>query len=207
MSMKKNSEVSQPPVPAMMDSPVPPKNLWSPLTISLTVLVVAMVLSIVFFDTIVNQPMIKSFLTGGQYQSNKFSDSAILPAPSPIIPTPIILKPDEGTKGNYTVSQSAKDTGPTFSTVTFDPLDVQQGQNLTITVTLSSQSPVSQVTGTLTGDTTSIPIALQKSSQTATTTVWSATFSITDTLLYKYILKLEAVNGTGTSSVTVAPRS
>ena len=132
----------------------------------------------------------------------------ILPTSTPTpTPTPIILKPDDGVKGNYTVSQSAKETGLTFSTVTFDPLDVQKGQTLTLTVTLSSQSPVSQVTGMLTADTTSIPITLQKSSQTATTSVWSATLPITDTLLYKYILKLEAVNETGTSSVTVAPRS
>ncbi len=199
-------------MPAMEDSPAPeaaitpstPQKLWTPLTISLTVLVVVIVLSIVFFDTIVNKPVIKRIFTGSQYQSNKLSDSDLLPPPTP---TPIILKPDEGTKGNYTVSQNAKDTGPTFSTVTFDPLDAQKGQNLTITVTLSSQSPVSAVTGTVTGDTASMPVTLQKISETAATSVWSTTFSVTDTLLYTYMLKVDAVNGTGTSSVTVAPRS
>ena len=185
-----------PPVPEVtVPTSSTPQKIWTPFTISLTVFVVFIIFGIVFFNTIVNQP-------------EELSNPALLPTSTPTpTPTPIILKPDDGVKGNYTVSQGAKDTGPTFTKVTFDPLDVQKGQTLTLTITLSSQSLVSSVTGTLTADTTSMPITLQQISQTKTTTVWSGTFPTTDTLLYKYILRLDAVNGTGTSSVTVAPRS
>jgi len=205
--MEKNAIDSKVPEDSVPIPPAPPK-IWTPMTVGLTLFVTAIVFGIVFFDTIVNQPMMKSFLTGVRYQSDKPSDTVLLPTSTPTsTPTPIILKPDDGVKGNYTVSQSAKDTGPTFQTVTFDPLDVKKGQTLTLTVTLSSQSLVSSVTGTLTSDTISIPITLKQTSQTKTITVWSATVPITDTLLYKYILRLNAVNETGTSSVTVAPRS
>lgn len=211
--MKKNSKAPKSPASAVPDFPVsdapivtPPasQKVWSPLTVGLAVFVVFLLLSIVFFDTIVTQPVIERLLTGGRYQPDKFSGTAMLPTPSP---TPIILKPDEGTKGNYTVSQSAENTGPSFSRVTFDPLDVQKGQTLTISVTIASQSPVSAVTGTVTGDTTSMPIVLEQRSKTAAISVWSAALPITDTLFYTYILRLHAVNETGASSVTVAPRS
>lgn len=122
-------------------------------------------------------------------------------------PSPIVLKPDDGVKGNYSVSQGSQYKGPTISHVTFDPLDVKKGQKLTVTVTLSSPTPITSVTGTLTGDTTSMPITFTRVSTANATSIWSATLTITDTLWYKYILKLTGVNANGTSSVIVAPRS
>ena len=183
----------------------PPKNLWSPLNILLGVIVVSTLGSIVFFDTIIDSPIIRELIIG---RTDKQPQKKNLDIASPTVrPTPIILLPDDGVKGNYSISQSDKTKGPTFAKVIFDPLDVQKDQQLTITVTLGSPSPISSVTGTLTGDTTSTPITLQYVSTKDTTNVWSATIPITDTLWYKYMLNLTATNASGTSSIMVAPRS
>jgi hypothetical protein len=130
------------------------------------------------------------------------------PAPTPTpTPTPIPLIPDEGTKGNYKVTQGAH-TGPSFTLVTFDPLAVDINQTLTITVKLTSKTPIDQVTGILTMDNSQANLSFQKTgTEVGQIETWQANTLLKDSVLYNYILSLSAKSGNDTSTVTVAPRS
>ena len=137
-------------------------------------------------------------------QSSDFSSATATPTP-----TPIILMPDEGVKGNYAVSQPGKITGPRITKVTFDPLDVKLGQPITISAKVFSLVPVSKVSGNLQQDLNSTPLTF---TQTATepdtgNTVWTATTTLSDTVLYRYILDISATDSNGTSTIQIAPRS
>ncbi len=121
-------------------------------------------------------------------------------------PTPIILQPDTGTKGTYNISQGAH-AGPTFQQVIFDPLDVQKGQTLTITVIVTANSNSQSVTGTLQTDSGKKNLTFQKTQTTAASEFWSASVTVDSTVWYTYILTINATSAEGASSATVAPRS
>ena len=56
-------------------------------------------------------------------ESEKDMGGTLAAAPTP---TPIPLKPDNGTKGTYLISQT-KNGGPMVKQVIFDPLDIKKG--------------------------------------------------------------------------------
>lgn len=165
---------------------------------------VFIVFGIVFFDTIVNKPVIKRLLTGGQYQSNKLRDSALLPTSTPI-PTPTPIQLHEGI-GEYTVSHG-ETNGPSIINVIFDPLDVRKDQLLTLFVNIRSQDIVTSVTGTLETDTASMPLTFTLSQESKGVQTWITKVTMTDTLWYTYIANITAKSNKGETSVTVAPRS
>lgn len=129
-------------------------------------------------------------------------------SPSPSsqpVRTPIPLYPDNGTKGTYNVSQGKHD-GPAFSQVIFDPLNAQKDQILTITVTFKEKGSVTGLTGTLKSDSSSTNVTFQKV-ESAQTETWQTSFTLNDSVLYNYILTLTATGSSGSSSMTIAPRS
>lgn len=126
------------------------------------------------------------------------------PAPTPS-PTPTTLIPDEGSKGNYNLSQS-KRSGPTISQVSFDPLDAKQGQTLTITLKVKNNPPAQAITGTLQTDTSTEKLTFTKTKAT-NVEIWQAQLKLPATVLYKYILTVNAKSATGNSQIIVAPRS
>jgi hypothetical protein len=122
------------------------------------------------------------------------------------VPTIYPLIPDAGSAGTYNVSQGPH-SGPTFRRVVFDPLDVKKGQDLKITVTLESNSGVTGLTGSLTMDNSKKDLSFTRVSDQGATEVWEATFNLTDSVDYKYILNLSGRDAGGTSTISVAPRS
>lgn len=120
--------------------------------------------------------------------------------------TPIKLKPDNGTEGTYSVSQT-KHVGPTVTQVIFDPLDVQNGQTLVITATLKNDVAITEVKGTLQMDHGQQNATFSRIDGTDTNGSWQGKFKLNDTVLYKYILTITASAGNGTSTAIVAPRS
>jgi hypothetical protein len=125
-------------------------------------------------------------------------------------PAPIVLVPDEGTKGNYVISQDKTIPSPLITLVTFDPLDAQTGDTLTITAKIISPTAITAVTGLLTQDNSQTPLTFSRiilDSGDDQTSLWSTTTTLQDTLLFRYILNLSAANASGTSLITVAPRS
>lgn len=121
-------------------------------------------------------------------------------------PTPIPLIPDAGTKGTYKVSQ-AKHEGPTITEVTFDPLDVQKGQTLKIQVKIKTDVPAEKLAGELQTDNSQFKLSFNKVSADNQFETWQASLNLTDSVFYKYILTLSAINAQNISNITIAPRS
>lgn len=206
MVVVKSTEKSATPSIPEEETPVSPKK--SPITPISVVLTIFLVLGIgvmVFFNQLMELPLVRKYLlrqrTGSQLAT---TESMSRPTPTP---TPIVLKPDEGTKGNYTISRGGKSPGPEISRVTFDPLDVQKDQNLTVTVTVTSESTPNSLTGKLISDFKTTSLTFKNTSKSSKSSVWTATIRLTDTVLYKYILELIATDKSGKTQVTVAPRS
>lgn len=126
----------------------------------------------------------------------------VTPKPTPT-PTSIPLPKK---KVSYRISQSDK-TGPQVSAVTFDPLDVQKGKKLTITVHETFSQPIDSVKATLQMDNTTKDLVFKLISGTSVNGDWQVSFILDDTVLYKYILKITSTSGNKSSVITVAPRS
>ena len=133
----------------------------------------------------------------------KPEESAVLAAIPTPTPTPIQLH--QGI-GSYSISHG-KTNGPLISKAVFNPLDVRQNQPLMLSVQFRSDTTVSSVTGTLQTDSSQTGLTFTKTSETGGLQVWSADLTVTDTLWYTYIVTIKAVNTTGVTTVTVAPRS
>lgn len=135
------------------------------------------------------------------------SDTLTDTSPTPT-PTPIVLIPDEDVKGNYVVSQSKDAKGPRIEKVTFDPLDVQVGQTLNITVHVFSKSPVSKLTGRLNSDNQASQLIFTNTTpEEPENTNWTTSLVIDDPVLFRYIVEIFGTDTNGTTTVTVAPRS
>lgn len=199
-----NQPLESPTPSSQLNSIPTPQKIWTPFTVGLTVFVVVIIFGIVFFDKIINQPVIKQLLTGVRYQSDKRSDSVLLPTSTPI-PTPTPIQLHEGI-GEYTVSHG-ETNGPTIVNIIFDPLDVRKDQLLTLSVNLRSQDKVTSVTGTLETDTGSIALNFTLSQESKGVQTWITKITMTDTLWYTYIANITAKSDKGETSVTVAPRS
>lgn len=127
-------------------------------------------------------------------------------APTPK-PSPIALKPDNGLKGTYQIGMGSH-TGPSVTQAIFDPLDIQKGQTLTVTISANYPGSISKLTATLTEDNSSQNIPVQLSSGSETDGKWTGSVTLNDSVQYKYILTVTATSPDGKSStVTVAPRS
>jgi hypothetical protein len=134
--------------------------------------------------------------------------SSVIPPTTTETPPPKIypLIPDSGTAGTYNVSQGPH-SGPTFRRVIFDPLDIKKDQELKITVILESNSGANSLTGVFQMDNSSTNVTFQRLSRQGTTETWEVKFTLTDSVDYKYILRLTSNDSGGTSTMGVAPRS
>lgn len=207
------SQPTQQPVP-----PLPQENVMrqpSKPSSSFRILIVILIVSIslgasvlYWYDDLVTLPSIARFFSAPTPSHLLLSDRNPIPtnAPTPT-PTSIILKPDDGTKGTYAVSQSSNSKGPTIQKVIFNPLDAQKGQTLTITVVLSSPDPILHVGGTLMSDAKEHPLTFTQTEIKGSQSVWVASYQLDDTVLYTYILSISASTVKGDSTVRVAPRS
>lgn len=121
------------------------------------------------------------------------------PSPSPSI---IPLSPGVGV---YNISQG-KHAGPTIRQVIFDPLDAKQDQTLTITLKVQADTPAQTITGTLQTDTSTEKLTFTKT-ETTNLETWQAKIDLPSTVLYKYILTIQANSPESNTQITVAPRS
>lgn len=129
------------------------------------------------------------------------------PTPTLLTPTPTITPTPTPSylpsgRQTYNVSQSPDIAGPRIVSLTLDPLDAQQKQQQTILVALSSSTPVSGVGVTFYSDTKSRVLPL-----TSTAAGWTTSWTVDDSVLYRYILVIRATNSQGTVKVIVAPRT
>lgn len=199
----------QPPVTPPPPVPAPKKSVSGWIMAALFVSIVLAFGVFYYYDDIMRYPLIAKLFSGTSFSKSRslmLQTTPVPAAPTPT-PTPIILLPDEGTKGNYAVSQSSNSKGPSIQKVVFDPLDVKKGQTLTVMVLLSSADPIIHVGGTLTSDTKTTPVTFAQTGTTGTQHTWSASLTVEDTVLYKYILTVSASTVKGDATVTVAPRS
>lgn len=127
----------------------------------------------------------------------------VKPTPTP---KPIVLKPDDGTKGTYIVSQP-NGSSPLIKQVVFDPLNVKKGEKLLITVTLDSASSADSMTGTFESDNTKLNLVFQKMPNSEKPDVWTVSFDLTDSVVWKYVLTVTAKGGGKSSTIVVAPKS
>jgi hypothetical protein len=145
---------------------------------------------------------IRTAFTGIMSTKEDASSSTPTPTISPT-PTPIVL---HSGIGKYAVSHGATN-GPTISTIIFNPLDVQKNEPLIFSVELSSDTPVTSVTGIFQTDSKKTPITFTKVTESLGMQIWSTQYIVTDTLWYTYMIKVTATNKNGSTTVTVAPRS
>lgn len=148
-------------------------------------------------------------ISGGIYLSSRRNTNtkkttiSVKPIPTP---TPIQLRPDDGVKGTYNVSQG-KHAGPTVTKIVFDPLDAKKGQPLTITARITNATPIQKVTGTLEMDHGLQNVIFERTSGTELDSEWQTTMTLQDSVLYAYILKITATATNGVNTVGIAPRS
>lgn len=116
--------------------------------------------------------------------------------------TPIPLQPGPG---KYSISQG-KHEGPTFTTVTIDPLDAKKGQTMKITTSISNRTDIDKVTGNLQTDNTTEGLTFTRISGDAKKGVWETTIKLDDTILYTYTLTISAAASNGVSTIKVSPR-
>jgi hypothetical protein len=120
--------------------------------------------------------------------------SAIAPTPTPT-PAPISHGPI-----NFSVSQGNK-TIPQFRNGTIDPYDPQQGATQTVTIAIKHTQPVTKVTAVLKTDhAVSAPFPFTLIQGTATDGTWKGSWQVTDTYLYTYRIKLDAISASGSAT-------
>lgn len=117
--------------------------------------------------------------------------------------SPIPLTPGPGV---YNVSQG-KHTGPTINQVTFDPLDIQVGDPLKITLRVLASTPANTITATLETDNSTEQLTFTKESSDDDYETWTTDLTLPHPVLYKYILTVTSSSINGSSEIIVAPRS
>jgi len=120
--------------------------------------------------------------------------------------SPYPLVPDDGTAGTFKISQGTH-KGPTFTDLRIDPLDAKVGDQVTVTLGLSSSTTVISLTGALFTDSGKIDLPFQKTSRKNNSEKWVAQFELTQSILYTYKLNFLASDGSDTSNLSMAPRN
>lgn len=189
-------------IPSAPSSPRKPFNVW---ILLLVILLVYIVLNIgVYMYGLKGLGARLSQLSLVKEQGQLFRPTptpTLIPTPTP---TPIRLPPGKGT---YNVSQGRQHAGPTFTKISFDPLDVQKGETLTITVSVQNTVPIQSVQALLKTDHGQKNVQFARIDGTDLSGVWQAQIAMDDSVLYTYILQITATGANGVSSDAVAPRS
>ena len=159
--------------------------------------------------------------TGGLYflinrtaQPEQVSEDQVT-APLPTFPieevTPTLTpspKPIAHGKSGFLISLGSNVKGPRMGKVDIDPYDPELNSLQKITVeVVDKDNPVNKVYATLTTDNRTSPRQeLKLISGTVNSGNWEAMWTVGDTYLYNYVLTLEAVSLSGTSSVNITLR-
>ena len=129
------------------------------------------------------------------------------PTSTPILtPTPTPTpRPIPHGKKTFTVG-GGKKNAPHFSKGEINPCDPQEGEVQTITIKITSQSPVIKaISGVITDhQTQDIPMKLVKGS--TTNGIWRASWKVKDSYNYNYRIKIRATSKQGTQKIEITLR-
>ena len=117
-------------------------------------------------------------------------------------PTP---RPIPHGKKTFTVGGGKKDA-PHFSKGEINPCDPQKGKVQTITIKITSHSPVIKAVSSIITDhqTQDIPMKLVKGNTTDGS--WKASWKVKDSYNYRYRIKIRATSGQGTQKIEITLR-
>lgn len=104
------------------------------------------------------------------------------------IPTPTSTYLKSG-KESYVYSWGEGTTVPKMNYVDIDPHDPKKGQKQTVNAKFTHTSPISQVSLQLFSDNTSETFPMKRNEGTDTNGTWTGTWTINDTVLYRYDLR------------------
>lgn len=155
------------------------------------------------------------FLISKNSQAPQVTDEEIS-APLPTFPAELQVspsptpspKPIAHGKSGFLISLGSNVKGPRMGKLDIDPYDpaVNSQQKITIEV-VDKDNPVSKVYAILQTDNKTSPRhELKLVSGTTTSGNWEGNWTVQDTYLYNYVLTLEAVSLSGTSSVNITLR-
>lgn len=129
-------------------------------------------------------------------------DLSGVPSGSTPTPTPSTLL--QGTE-TYQISQSGLPNEPHFSTLIVDPHEPKRGKKQTLSATITSPSSLQSVKFVVITDNKSIELPATLASGTVTSGVWTTTWTVDDTLLYKYIVRIIATNQAEFTAMSTTP--
>lgn len=136
---------------------------------------------------------------GSERQVKVTPPTTTLASPSPqASPSPKPLKQGIET---YNISQPGNLLGPKITKLTLNPHDPKVNQSQTITVTFASPDTVTGAKVNFVSDNNSIFLPLTLNNQ-----VWSVTHTVSDTVLYRYLVSISANDQSGNSQVDVTMR-
>lgn len=175
--------------------PTPPKKGLS-LILLLFLFTIAIGVLALFFENITNV----SWMQDIAYTVLGRKNPNILPQPTPTpIPSPTPSYLPSG-KQTYAISGSAM--RPKVSSLTLDPLDAHFGDRQSLTVVAESSQQLKNVSITLFSDTkkTILPLSLENG-------IWRTTWTVDDSVNYRYVIRVDATDSATTSSTLIAPRT
>lgn len=178
-------------------------------TIILTIILIGTMISSLYYYIYLKHPYlfknIPSFI-GSPSPSITPQPTTATNSLSRYVPTPHPLVPNLGTAGTYRISQG-RHVGPTFTNASIDPLTDQPDSNITITLSLTSPTPIQTVFGSITTDSAPLTVKFNLSNRENNQETWVGSYLLTTTVLNKYILNLSAQNSSGTSTINLAIRN
>jgi len=195
-------------VPSVPPTPLPPKKVRPQTMILLALLFLIVSIGaviIIFFDQIAAYPLVQNWLKGIPIASRKnIVLPEVPPRPTPK-PTPAYLPPGKQT---YQINKNSDGSMPKIETLTLDPINVKQGEQQTLEVTITSPTPVTTVNLTLyADDKQKQTIALTQSSVDGSKSTWKATWTVNYSVWYRYVVMITATNAGGQEKAYVAPRT
>lgn len=128
------------------------------------------------------------------------------PTPKSPTPTPTPTRLLSG-KETYYISQTDKTKALAISSLILDPLDVKKEDKQTLIVKVVSDVAVQSVSIEFQSDTKKRTLTLTLGEGAPTSGDWKTTWTLDDSVLYKYILTITATDANSKSTAIVAPRS
>ena len=114
-----------------------------------------------------------------------------------ISPTPSFLP-----KGEQTYTINSTDASPKIISLTLNPLDPAVHTKQSITVRPDTNQDIQNVFVTIYTDTNTYPLTL-----TSNDDVFTAQWTVKDTIFYRYVIKIVAQSTTKTSMTIISPRT
>jgi len=125
----------------------------------------------------------------------------ISPTPTPT-PIPFTYKG----KMEFSISTSGGGDGPQFSECSIDPLDFSSAKTQTFRVSIGSAKPVTSASVLWETDNAKTEVPLKLVSGSASQGQWEGVYTVTDTAWYRYVLTIEASDGTNKKSTVLSLR-